>query len=375
MEVVMAIIIAQTTVFGYGQIEALGDLERIQMVRALWNSLIAMRVIGHPTVESLRRELSRNSQLRKMLGFDDFGRRGQLVPPARVFSGFLRSLESERASLDAMFAQTVETLQGMLPGYGVNLAGDGKFLDSHAKREGKGASKNPGRRGEHDETYSTKSYVYTGADGKRHEKKETHFGFKAHIICDVATELPVAFSVTPANQDERSEMMDLLKGMTPEQIERAETLALDRGYDSTQLIKDIKGHGIAPIVDIRNCWKDGEKTRQYKDTDIVYNYRGEVFFCELDHGEAKYVKMVYEGYDRAKKCLRYLHQRTAVERLNGRIDRDFMFEGRSIRGLAKMRLSVTLTMLAMNSMAIAKVRLGQRECLSAFTKPLMQTAA
>ena len=45
------------------------------------------------------------------------------------------------------------------------------------------------------------------------------------------------------------------------------------------MIRQIKGMGISPLVDIRNCWKDKETTKQYKDTDIVYNYKGEVFMC------------------------------------------------------------------------------------------------
>ena|GEM_PF-6163363 len=72
------------------------------------------------------------------------------------------------------------------------------------------------------------------------------------------------------------------------------------------------------MIDIRNCWKDGEKTRQYKDTDIVYNAYGEVFHYDFvqvidnETGETKRkwvsVKMKYEGYDRQKNCLRYSHR-------------------------------------------------------------------
>jgi len=148
--------------------------------------------------------------------------------------------------------------------------------------------------------------------------KEYHFGFKTHIICDVETELPVAYSVTAANADEKKEMAKLLGNPLLSNEERRRTakyLLLDRGYDSMDIIKTIKVAGIIPVIDIRNCWKDGDKKKQYKNTDMVYNAYGEVFHydfiqvIDMETGETKKewlpVKKKYEGYDRKKNCLRY----------------------------------------------------------------------
>ena len=94
-------IITQKSLFDYTEIEELGDLERLDLamegiddeklmqkletkrgkgrddypVRELWKLLIAMIVFCHKTVESFRRELSRNSQLRRMCGLYDYGSR------------------------------------------------------------------------------------------------------------------------------------------------------------------------------------------------------------------------------------------------------------------------------------------------------------
>ncbi len=88
-------IIAQKRLFGWKEIEELGDLERLQLVlqympdeelmrileeerdwgrneypvRAVWNSVLAGVVYEHVSVESLRRELKRNAQLRELCGF------------------------------------------------------------------------------------------------------------------------------------------------------------------------------------------------------------------------------------------------------------------------------------------------------------------
>ena len=424
----MARIISQISFADYGEIEILGDLERLELaweglddeefmmrlerkrgngrndypVRVMWNLIIAMKVFGHRTVASFRRELARNSQLRKICGLEDFGCKKHLIPPARVFCKFLKLVANEQETIDKLFAGTVKELEEALPEYGKQAAGDGKFVDSYAKRVRK---ENPkaGDRAEHDAQWAVKEYHYDDKNGNPQVKKEYHFGFKAHVICDVKTELPMSYCVLAANSDEKAVMMDMLKGMSDETRKRMEYLMLDKGYDSTPMIRAAKAAGIIPIVDIRNCWKDGEATKQYKDTDIVYDYQGNVYFVD---NSGKQHRMHYEGYDCQKKCLRYSYQektykiyvsydervflpvardskkfarlykgRTAVERLNGRLDRDFMFEDHCIRGLQKMKLMVSLSLLIMNAMALGKMRRGSTEHLAALTRMDLPRAA
>jgi len=418
----MARIIPQITLADYGQIETMGDLERLSLalkgmndealmqrlekrrgngrndypVRAMWNLNVAMKIFGHRTVESFRRELARNSQLRKICGLEDFAKKKHLVPPARVFSKFLRQMENEQEVIDEMFESLVKELMEKLPEFGKNVAGDGKYLDSYAKRQDKTPNPEAGNRAEHDARWGIKEYHYRDGNGNWQVKKEYHFGFKAHILCDVKTELPMGYSVLAANSDEKKAMMDMLMKIPNEIISRMKYLMLDRGYDSTEMIRTIKAARIIPIVDIRNCWKDGEATKQYKNTDIVYDYQGNVFYVD---DNLKQHRMHYQGYDCQKKCLRYSYKgkvfkiyisydervflpvarnsmkfarlyngRTAVERLNGRIDRDFMFEDHCIRGLKKMRLLVSLTLLIMNAMALGKIQHGVTDHLAAVTK-------
>lgn len=418
----MAKIISQISFADYGEIEILGDLERLRLclegmedealirllearrgkgrddypIRVMWNLIVAMKIFAHRTIASFRRELSRNSQLRKMCGLEDFSRKRHLVPPARVFTNFLKLLTSVQAQIDAMFDDTVAQLFEYLPEFGKNAAGDGKFLDSYTKSQSKVQNPKAGDRAEHDAVWAVKEYPYTDRNGKAGVKKEYHYGFKTNIICDVKTELPMGYNVLAANCDEKKAMTDILAELPENLRERMETLSLDRGYDSLAMIKTVKSHDIIPVVDIRNCWKDGEATKQYKDTDMVYDYQGNVYMID-DKGRQR--KMHYDGYDSQKKCLRYsckgkvsriyisydervflpiardskkfkrLYKgRTAVERLNGRIDRDYMFEDHCIRGLKKMRLMVSLTLLMMNAMALGKIRRGATEHLAALTR-------
>jgi hypothetical protein len=84
-------IIPQQRLFDWRQVEELGDLKRLKLVtenlpdeelmrvlekergkkgrndypvRAMWNALVAGIVFQHSSIESLRRELSRNAQMR-----------------------------------------------------------------------------------------------------------------------------------------------------------------------------------------------------------------------------------------------------------------------------------------------------------------------
>jgi len=409
-------IIAQTSLFDYSEIESLGDIERLFLalkgiddealmqkleakrkngrndypVRVMWNLVIAMLVFGHKSVASFIRELSRNAQLRRVCGLHDGEGRKKLVPSARVFSGFFKSLYQEQEEVAKIFERQVSGLSGMLPGFGRTLAGDGKYIESVARRKPPEGQTATDERTENDAEWSVKEYHYTDAQGKKQVKKEYHFGFKTHIICDVETELPLAFTVTAANADERAEMKKLLQHLTTSHsdiLQGTDHLLLDRGYDSEDMIKSVKKLGIAPIVDIRRSWKDGEQTRQYKNTDIVYDNKGNVFYVEEDGNP---VRMRYEGYDRQRNCLRYSHRgkkyricisyderiflpiardsakfarlykgRTAVERLNGRLDRDYLFEDHYIRGIKKMTLMVSLSLIVMNGMAVGKLKEGK----------------
>jgi len=100
----MAKIITQISMFDYTEIEKLGDLERLDLalegiedeglmqkleakrkngrddypIRVMWNLLIALIVFEHKKVSSFRRELSRNSQLRKKCGLCDYEEKNTL---------------------------------------------------------------------------------------------------------------------------------------------------------------------------------------------------------------------------------------------------------------------------------------------------------
>jgi len=423
-------IIPQMNLFEEDIFDNLGDLERLKIIfdtindtkiirklykirgkgrndwscESMWNSFIASFLFEHETVEGLLRELRRNKQLRTMCGFEpkavkqkDGSIKIYVAPSASAYSKFLKNLKQCQKELDEMFTELVLYMYDNLEHFGEILMVDGKAIQSFGTKLSK--NKKSGERGEHDADWCKKQYSASGPNGESIIKTKKWFGFRLHLIADATYELPVAFSVTKASNSEKTETQNLLDIMEKEHekwLDDCKYFLGDKGYDSTKIIKRLEEKGIHSIIDIRNCWKDGEETHQYKDTKLVYNYKGTVWYVD-DNGEK--TELTYKGYDKSTDSLRYgfkpqkhdkkifrikcsedrriftpvgrssykwkrlYKKRTGVERINGRIDRDYQFEKHSIRGLDKMKMFLTVTFIIYMTMAKAKVMAGQTEHL------------
>ena len=328
--------ISQISVFDYSEIENLGDLERLKIffenieddelceaiekerkngrndypVRTMLNLIYAMKIFGHRSVESFRRELARNSQLRIACGLSEgrykyFGERKHLIPPARVFTGFLNKLKKYQNKLDEIFEKDVKFMYENLEGFGEDAAVDGKYLDSYGNQNYK--NKTNDNRGEHEATNSCKTYYMK--DGST--KKEWHYGYRAHIICDAKYGLPIKKKVTPANNSEQKELDNMIDEMETNEDEKykleiMKNLMGDAGYDNGARNQKLKEkYNINAVIDIRHMWSKYEKYREIEKQPLAYNEDGEVFYIiDLNH----YEKMKYLGYDKENNCLRYTRE-------------------------------------------------------------------
>ena len=219
------------------------------------------------------------------------------------------------------------------------------------------------------------------------------------------------FFVTKASGPDINEGHCLLEQMEKRQpgiLEEAEVLTADRGYDDTKLItKCWDTYGIKPVIAIRNMWKDGERTRLLRDLkNVTHDYKGNVYcHCPKTSKEremacggfekdrntlkklcpAKYYGVTCEGqsecpivqairiplsYDRriftpidraSDKWQREYRKRTAVERVNSRLDVSFGFEQHTIRGMRKMQTKCGLALCVMLAMAVGRIKEKQQE--------------
>jgi len=446
-------IIPQPQLFSWDQVEAASDVDRLQMlvealpdedlmrtleaerkgkrddypIRAVWNSLLAGIVFQHRGVESLRRELQRNAQLRQVCGFDVF-RGANAVPPEWVYTRFGKKLWRHRDAVERMIDRLIEELAAVLPDLGRRLAVDSKALASFAKPPRRdAAAREPDGRRDLDADWGTKTYQGVREDGTVWEKITHWFGYKLHLLVDAVYELPLAYAVTKASAHDSPHLLPLVETLGkrhPPLVERAQYLSADKAYDSKENNQDLfDAHGIRPLIAIRATWKEEpDRPRPpYPDRvdTVFYTEQGEVL-CRCRHGEANerdnYAAMAYEGFEADRGTLKYrcpakahgiactqqdlchggcqpahgrivripldldrriftplprdskawpreYKHRTAVERVNSRLDVSFEFEHHTIRGLNKMTLRAGLTVLVMLGMALGWLRRGQRQYL------------
>jgi hypothetical protein len=276
-------------------------------VRAVWNSILAGVIYQHPSVESLRRELLRNGELRQVCGFDPILGDGA-VPTPRSYSHFLRNLLRHRDKIEEIFDKLLEQIKEVLPDYGRYLGIDSKAVNSAGKTT---ENKKPDGRRDVDADWGVKEYRGKREDGTLWEKIIKWFGYKVHLLADTEHEIPVAYKVTRASENDSpklKELIDRTKQKHPKIIEDAEELTADRGYDSGENNKYLwDEYGIKPIIDIRDCWKDEKgKTRPlYPDRadNIVYDFQGNIYcHCPLT---GKRHTMAYCGFEKGRETLKY----------------------------------------------------------------------
>lgn len=409
-------IITQLSAFDYSEIEILGDLERCQLlldnvpdeeivnklyeirgkgrndypIEAVWNSILITPLIECSSVEQLRRELSRNRDLRRICGFNDanyYYGKCKLVPPPKAYSNMMKNLKEIEPLLKECFYELRKFMYENLENFGIEVGEDGKIFSSKAKKPCE--EENADGRSETDADFTFKDNYYKDNNGVTKIKRIKYFGFRVHILGDVNYELPIEYTVTKASVSERKELKEHINMLSPELREKILALMADKGYDSKELIEFLKEQGISPVIDICNHWEKCEKTKQYKDTDLIYTYDGKVSIVNEDGSEEP---LKYLGYDKVRNTLRYGHKdkiysievfyngrvftpiardskkwkrlynkRTALERINGRLDRDLNLEGHKVRGLKKATVLIDIMMIGMLSMAKGHILKNQKD--------------
>jgi hypothetical protein len=244
--------------------------------------------------------------------------------------------------------------------------------------------------------------------------------------------LPLNYRVTKASAAECPLLLPIVDETAekhPEMMKQARELAADKGLDSTdnnqKLLDD---YGINPIIDKRHDWKGADKTRilfEDRVDTVVYDVSGKVSCICPETGEMR--GMAPWGYEADRGCLKYrcpavagnyscqgrescpgaqgaygkvvriplerdrrmfvpvardsdaweraYARRTAVERVNSRLDRVLSFELHTIRGLAKMEARMGIALIVLLSMALGRLKAGQKDQMRSLLAPVDKKAA
>jgi hypothetical protein len=379
-------------------------------VRAMWNTVIAMVIFGHARFADVLRELNRNAQLKYVCGFL-YGK----IPGPDNMSRFVAKLQAHQNDIMDIFIKLSDRLYDEINDFGETLAVDSKWVWSSANR--KSDRKNPDGRSETDAELGVKSYSGVREDGTEWSKVMKCFGFKAHVIVDAKYELPVAFVNSAANGSDVKwgrELLEQIEKNRPHIIDRCRYFLGDKGYDDTNLILWLKERDIKAIIDKRSMWRDeNERALPGYEGIFYYNEKGDVF-CYSEEGGKKHT-MKPAGYDKERDALRkkcpvslygatcseadscpycknirvplktdpriftqvdrtsykwdtLYKGRTAVERVNSRLDVSFGFEIRRVRGKGKMDLLTTIAFVIMDALAVASIKEGKPKLIRSLVK-------
>lgn len=350
-------------------------------IRGMWAALIAGILHQCQSLAAIVRLLERNKDIRMICGF--VGK--DEVPGEDAMGRFLSKLVAHEDLVEVCFESMVERLRHLLPGFGQKLVVDSTdikaFSNGHRRQKS-----DPDAR--------------WGAKGTAEQKQEQGkkrdlyywFGYKLHLLVDGIYELPLSFSITPANVSDTRQMPVLLEKANLKRPEaKPEAIIADKGYDSQQNNQLIyHEYSASPVIPIKEregmqlpdiCNAKGTPTCSCglemafwgRDGDYL-KYRcpqavGKGFCSDLSpctHSSYGYVLKLPIKDDvrrhppiprETKKWERLYRLRTSVERVNSRL-KELLGLGRiTVRGMMKV---LTRSLLSLLVMVAAAVGMSQR---------------
>jgi transposase len=154
-------------------------------------------------------------------------------------------------------------------------------------------------------------------------------GYRVHTACCADSELPLAFTVAPCNENDKLHFEPLLERVHRLGV-RFKTILADSQYSSMNVRNAAEWLGAEPVIPVR-------RDSRVKDAFLV----GRDF--------------VARG---AKRVVALFRKRWSIERLFGRAKEWLLLDGLRVRGLTQVSIHVALSLAAMLAVAVSAVRLG-----------------
>jgi hypothetical protein len=242
---------------------------------------------------------------------------------------FTVKLRVNQPLLAACLDRVAKSLQAEFPDIGEDVAIDASDMPAYANGQ-KYVSRNGPERvrfSDPDASWGHRSSVSTRRGGG-------FYGYKLHLAVCTHTGLPLAWRVETGRRNESLFVAPLLDALHARGY-RAETCAMDKGYDNDRVYGECEDFRCRPIIPLKNDAQRGQ------------------LVIQIPPDGSRMSPLVPRGSRRFREL--YL-RRVAVEREFGRLKHDYGFAPLRVRGLERVELHVDLTMLARLAQALSRAR-------------------
>jgi len=154
-------------------------------------------------------------------------------------------------------------------------------------------------------------------------------GYRVHTVCCADSELPIAFTVAPCNENDKLHFEPLLEKVHRLGV-RFKAVLADAQYNSVNIRDATEWLGAEPIIPVRRDSLVKNALRVGRD-------------------------FVTRGL---KRVVALFRKRWSIERLFGRAKEWLLLDGLRVRGLTQVAIHVSLSLISMLAVACAALRLG-----------------
>ena len=238
------------------------------------------------------------------------------MPSMWAMYRFARKLRANRPALAACLDACAASLRAKYPDIGRDVAIDASDMPAFANGQRYVHAGGPERErfSDPDASWGHRSAVSTRSRGG-------FYGYRLHLAACASTGLPLAWRVETARANESRYVAPLLDAIHARGF-RAETCAMDKGYDNNRVMDETRERDCIPVV----CLRKGRP----------------IPLSPIPYGSDEW-KRLYRG-------------RSAVEREFGRLKNDYGLAPLRVRGLEKVALHADLTILARLGQALSRAR-------------------
>lgn len=337
-------------------------------LEVMLKAYLAGYAMGMKNTNDIIRRLQEDPIFALVCGFDIT----KGLPHRTTFNRFFAKLIDFQAMVDQCLNGIATKLHDLLPGFGKIVAIDPTPVHSHSNPDKKVVSD------------PQAGWVYK--EGK--ERKKWEWGYRLHLLTDITYELPIAKETTIAAEGETKVILPLLRKAKCElPWFSPEIVIADPGYDKYEVFEGIvKEFNAEPIIKHAKALPEitGSPAAPFCPAGLPLIYRrwdknkGLQYQCPERAGRAScplpekcrlktvWVRPVHDyrrfGYRirrGSEQWKELYHRRPATERVNSRLKDKRRLDSHCFRGLDKMNLHNTFSVLVMQAMALTYAQAGK----------------